>query len=111
MKKYHYLFLLAFSLFSCRVFAQQRPDSNYQVKGFIISAPKPSGVADFVKFIDEELAPRKVNTLVLSVDFNYNYKSPPELRDSAALTKNDVKKILDICKKDNITIIPQINLL
>lgn len=111
MKKYHYLSLLLISLFSCTVFAQQKVDSSYQVKGFIIAAPKPNGVADFVKFINEELAPRKVNTLVLRVDFNYQYKSHPELRDSAALSKSDVKKLVEACKKNNISIIPQINLL
>lgn len=111
MKKHPYLLALLISLFSCSAFAQQKIDSSYQVRGFIIAAPKPSGLADFIKFINEELAPRKVNTLVLRVDFNYSYKSHPELRDSAALTKGDVKKILDACKKNNIAIIPQINLL
>ncbi|MDB5142922.1 MAG: hypothetical protein JWQ66_1635 [Mucilaginibacter sp.] len=111
MKKYYYLLLLLTSLLSFNVFAQQKTDSSYQVKGFIIAAPKPSGLADFVKFINEELAPRKVNTLILRIDFNYSYKSHPELRDSAALTKSDVKKILEACKKNNISIIPQINLL
>jgi hypothetical protein len=111
MKKYYCLLLLLTSLFSFSVFAQQKTDSSFQVKGFIIAAPKPSGLADFVKFINEELAPRKVNTLILRIDFNYSYKSHPELRDSAALTKSDVKKILEACKKNNISIIPQINLL
>jgi len=110
MKKFYYLLLLI-SLFGFNTFAQQKIDSAYQVKGFIISAPKPSGLADFIKFINEELAPRKVNTLVLRVDFNYSYKSHPELRDSAALTKSDVKKIVEACKKNNISVIPQINLL
>ncbi len=110
MKKYYYLLLLI-SLFSYNVFAQQKPDSLYQVKGFIIAAPRPNGVDDFVKFINEELAPRKVNTLILRVDFNYQYKSHPELRDSIALSKSDVNKLLEACKKNGIRIIPQINLL
>ena len=111
MKKYHYLLLLFVSLFSSKLFAQLKSDSTYQVRGFAIAAPKPSGVDDFVKFINEELAPRKVNTLILRVDFNYTYKSHPELRDSASLTKSDVKKIVEACKKNNIDIIPQVNLL
>jgi len=101
------LFLL--SLCCGQLFAQQTADSTYQVRGFIIAAPKPSGLDDFVKFINEELAPRKVNTLVLRVDFNYQYKSHPELRDSAALSKGEVKKILEACKKNNIEVIPQLN--
>ena len=110
MKKYNYLLLILISLFSSKVFAQQT-DSTYQVRGFIIAAPRPNGLADFIKFINDELAPRKVNTLVLRVDFDYQYKSHPELRDSIALSKSDVKKIVEACKKNNITIIPQINLL
>ncbi len=61
--------------------------------------------------MDEELVPRKVNTLILRVDFRYQYKSHPELRDSGALTEADVKKLVAAAKKDNIRMIPQINLL
>src|SRR6201996_8989192 len=110
MKNHRYFLFILISLFSCKAFAQQT-DSTYQVRGFIIATPRPNGLADFIKFINEELAPRKVNTLVLRVDFDYQYKSHPELRDSVALSKSDVKKIVEACKKNNITIIPQINLL
>jgi hypothetical protein len=111
MKRYPYLLLLIACLFSAKVFAGQPGDSSYMVRGFVIAAPKPSGLDDFIKFINEELAPRKVNTLIMRVDFNYEYKSHPELRDSAALSKRDAKKILEACKKNGIAIIPQINLL
>src|SRR5580658_8303519 len=110
MKKYYYLLLLI-SLFGSGASAQQKPDSLYQVKGFIIAAPRPNGLDDFIKFINEELAPRKVNTLILRVDFNYQFKSHPELRDSASLSKSDVKKTVKACTQNGITIIPQINLL
>jgi len=111
MRKIKYLLTLLAGLLTGNAFAQQAPDSNYMVRGFIIAAPKPSGLADFVKFINEELPPRKINTLILRIDFNYQYKSHPELRDSAALSKGDVKKIVEACKKNGISIIPQINLL
>jgi hypothetical protein len=110
MRKHH--LVLIFTLIFCtRLLAQQAPDSSFIVKGFAIAAPKPSGVDDFVKFINEELAPRKINTLILRIDYNYQYKSHPELRDSAALSKGEAKKILTACKKNGIDIIPQINLL
>jgi len=111
MKKHRYLLLLLTSLFSFNAFAQQTTDSTYQVKGFAIAAPKPDGVADFVKFINEELAPHKINTLIMRVDYNYQYKSHPELRDTLALSRSDAKKILEACKKNGISIIPQINML
>jgi len=62
----------------------EKIDSLFPVRGFCIGAPRPDGLNDFIKFIDEELAPRKVNTLILRVDFNFQYESHPELRDSGA---------------------------
>ena len=102
------LFSICFSAFSQPV--SNKPDTLFPIRGFCIGAPRPDGVDEFVKFIDEELAPRHVNTLILRVDYNYQYESRPELRDSIALSKRDVKKMVDVCKKNNIRIIPQINL-
>ncbi len=86
-------------------------DAVIPVRGFCIAAPQSKEVDRFVKFIDEELSPRWVNTLILRVDFNYQYESRPELRDADALSKADVKKLVDACRKNNISIIPQVNLL
>lgn len=92
-------------------FAQEKIDSLFPVRGFCIGSPRSAGVDDFVEFIKKELAPRKVNTLILRVDFNYRFESHPELRDSGALTKSDVRKIVKACSENKIRIIPQINLL
>lgn len=81
------------------------------VRGFCIAAPAHSEVDGFVKFINDELAPRTINTLILRIDYNYNYKSHPELADSGALTREDAKKIVVACKQHKINIIPQVNLL
>lgn len=91
--------------------AQQKLNKILPVRAFCISAPRPQNVDRFVKFIAEELPEKKINTLILRVDYNYQYQAHPELRDSIALSIEDVKKIVEICKKINIKIIPQINLL
>ncbi|QHV93697.1 family 20 glycosylhydrolase [Spirosoma endbachense] len=93
------------------VFAQSKLDSLLPVRGFCIAAPQPKQLDTFIKFIDEELAPRQVNTLILRVDFNYQFDSHPELSDSIALSKREVKKLVKVCQKNNIRLIPQINLL
>ncbi len=113
MKKSTALFLILISLVSfLQVTGQSEiTDKNLPVRGFCIAAPRSKGVDEFVKFINEELATRSVNTLILRVDYNYKYESHPELRDSDALAKNEVKKIVAACKKNNIKVIPQINLL
>lgn len=86
-------------------------DSLLPVRGLCISAPNVANVDEFVAFIRKELVPRKVNTLVLRVDYNYQYTSHPELRDSIALSGSDVKKIVLACREGKIRVIPQINLL
>ncbi len=81
------------------------------VRGFCIGAPQVGEVDAFVKFISEELVPRQVNTLILRIDYNYQFESHPELRDSVALSKADVKKMVEVCRQNSIRLIPQINLL
>ncbi|SKA29607.1 Glycosyl hydrolase family 20, catalytic domain [Chitinophaga eiseniae] len=87
------------------------PKDTLPVRGFCIAAPMGAGLAPFLKFIREELAPRHINTLVLRVDFNYEYTSHPELRDPGALTKAQVKELVQVCRQHQIRLIPQINLL
>jgi hypothetical protein len=91
--------------------AQRNPETSFPVRGLAIAAPLPSYVDSFVLFIENELAPRHVNVLVLRVDYNYQYKTHPELRDSIALSEQDVKTIVKACRAHSIRIIPQINLL
>ena len=104
--------LLSIALFvNLNLPAQQGLDSLLPVRGLAIAAPPPYFVDSFNLFIEKELAPKNVNTLILRVDYNYQYTSHPELRDSTALSKEQVKKIVSVCRKNNIRIIPQINLL
>ena len=86
-------------------------DNCMPVRGFCIAAPSREEMGEFVRFITEELVPRKVNTLILRVDYNFMFKSHPELSDPDALSNDDVKKLVAICRDNHIKIIPQINLL
>jgi len=91
--------------------AQFRIDSLLPIRGLSISSPSPATLDSFIIFINKELVPRKVNTLLLRVDYNYQYKSHPELVEQSALSIDQVKKIVSACKQNNISIIPQVNLL
>ena len=83
----------------------------FEIKGFCISAPPSDKVEAFIDFIENELAPHGINTLVLRVDYNYAYESRPELRGKNPLSKSQVKQLVNVCKNLNINIIPQVNLL
>jgi hypothetical protein len=108
---FFFILLFATTLFSISLSGQAKLDSLLPIRGFCIDAPRPVGLDSFVRFIDHELAPRKVNTLIVQMEYHYQFKTHPELIDSFALSKSDVKKIVAVCKKNNIRVIPQINLL
>ncbi len=91
--------------------AQTKLDSLLPIRGFCIDAPRPAGLDSFVHFIDQELAPRKVNTLVVQIEYHYQFTSHLELIDSFALSNADIKKIVAVCRKNHIRVIPLIDLL
>lgn len=106
------LYLLSFfTVFTDVTNAQTTLDKLLPVRALCIAAPKPDRLDQFVQFINEELPLNKINTLILRIDFNYQFDSHPELRDSGALSKTDVEKMVNACKKNDIQLIPQINLL
>jgi len=107
-------FLLTFLhllLLTNQLTAQAKIDKLLPVRSFCITAPKPQNLERFIKFINEELPVNKINTLILRVDYNYQFESHPKLSDSIALSKQDVKQLVNACRQNNIHLIPQINLL
>ncbi|MFA6334829.1 MAG: family 20 glycosylhydrolase [Bacteroidales bacterium] len=105
------LSLLVMTAVSSVAFSQSKLDTLLPVRGFCIALPTPENLDEFVNFINTELAPRQVNTLVLRVEYKYKFKSHPELIDTLALSKREIKKIVKACKKNDIRLIPLIDLL
>jgi hypothetical protein len=105
--------LLSHYLLFNSVFADNlsKIDSLMPVRGFCIALPTPDNLNEFLSFIDDELAPRLINILVLRVEYKYEFKSHPELIDTLALSKHQVRKILKTCGEHNIKVIPLIDLL
>jgi hypothetical protein len=102
---------LIFFLFFTALFFNGFSEEPFRIKGLCIGAPAKEDIDEFIDLIEKELVPAGVNTLILRVDYNYHYKSHPELSGENALKKKDIRKLVEICKKHNIRIIPQINLL
>lgn len=82
----------------------------YPVRGLCVSAPSVENVDEFVQFINENLAKDGLNVLILRIDYRYQFKSRPELIGNHPYSEADVKKLVKVCKKNNIRLIPQINL-
>jgi hypothetical protein len=62
---------IAFFLLSMFILPVKAEDPDLPILGLCISAPEHEYVAEFNKFIREELAPLGINTLVLLVDWGY----------------------------------------
>jgi hypothetical protein len=91
--------------------AEKPADKTLPVRGFCIPAPSGNRVDEFIKFVEEELAPRSVNALILRVDYGFQFTSRPEMADKNGLSKEQAQIIAAACKRHQIRIIPLINLL
>lgn len=103
------LLILLFLFMHAR--SQHPIDTILPVRGFCIAAPMPDDLDEFIQFIDHSLVPSLVNVLILRIDYNYQYKTHPELQDKVALSSEQVTRLVDAAKRNGIRLIPQINLL
>ena len=83
----------------------------WKTKGIVLTAPLTDELDDVVKFIDEYLAPRGFNMIVLQVRYRYQFKNHPEVWGYDPLSCEDVKKLLNVCKKNGIKLVPKMNLI
>ncbi len=81
------------------------------VRGLHFAAPKPDEMTDCLRFIREALPKEGVNVLVVEFNYHYRFTKRPEVIDSDALSREDVKALLEACRAAGVRLIPQINLL
>src|SRR5574338_1634732 len=86
--------LLLVFVASLNAIAQKPITDSFPVRAFSIAAPTQQNLDSFLVFMQKELAPRKINRLVLRVDYGYQFQSHPELIDTPFLRKEDVKKLV-----------------
>jgi len=63
------------------------------VRGIRLSAPLPNEVQRMTKFIREVLVKEGVNTLVLEINYRYQFQRHPEVADADALSLADARAI------------------
>jgi len=63
------------------------------------------------RFIREALPREGVNVLVLEVDYNYAYRSYPQVAGSNPLTRDVLQRIAQACRDAGVELVPQINCL
>ncbi|MBN2308765.1 MAG: family 20 glycosylhydrolase [Candidatus Hydrogenedentes bacterium] len=57
--------------------------------------------------ITEVLAPRGANTLILEIDYNYQFTSHPEVGLTSGMNKQDARELAALCRAQGIRLIPQ----
>lgn len=83
----------------------------WKTRGIVLTAPLTHELDDVIKFIDEYLAPRGFNMLVMQVRYRYQFKRHPEVWGYDPLSLDDVKRLVAVCRKNNIKLVPKMNLI
>jgi hypothetical protein len=81
------------------------------VRALLLFAPAPDDVDLLCRFVKDDLPKEGVNTLVMMIDYRYQFRSHPELADRNALSETQVKRIAQACRDAGVTLIPEMNLL
>ena len=83
----------------------------WRTKGIVLTAPLTKEVDDVVEFIDKYLAPCGCNLIVMQIRYRYQFRLHPECQGYDPLSYDDVKKLVNICQKHNIRLVPKMNLI
>jgi len=86
---------------------------NYPWKsaGICIFAPHHDEVDRFCAFVKDVFAKDGIDTIVMIIRYNYMFESHPECRGDYPLSKEDVRKMVAVCRECGIKLIPDMNLL
>lgn len=93
------------------VTGEQNDWSDLPIRALLLSAPETKDVSLLCKFIRDALPKEGVNTLVIRIEYRYQFKSHPELADIDPLSHDDLRQILQACKDAGVKLIPCMNLL
>jgi len=91
--------------------AAQNENEKLPIRALLLGVPDSKDLPLFTKFIREVLPEEGVNVLVVRFRYQYQFESHPELADSGALSKKEVKQILQACKDAQVRLIPKMNFL
>lgn len=83
----------------------------WKTKGIVLTAPLSEDVDDVVAFIDGVLAPNGFNLIVLQIRYRYRFRRHPECVGYDPLSDADVGKLVAVCRKNGIRLVPKMNLL
>lgn len=81
-----------------------------QIRGAEFFSTPPLPVKSLETLVDKVFVKYKINTLIFALDGWFNFPSHPEITPQG-LKKEELEKILEICQKHHIRVIPEIDCL
>jgi hypothetical protein len=81
------------------------------VRAVMLLGLPPRALDDFLEFIGHELRLEGVNTLIFQIDYNYEFRSRPEMAAKGAYTEAQIKSLVRACRTAGIKLIPLLNCL
>lgn len=106
--RYLLFFLLAISFEGA---AQTPARDTVPVWGACFGIPEPESADKFIRFVEEELIPAGINTLILRIDYNFDYKTHPELSTGKGWPQEKTNRLVGLCMDSGVNIVPSLNLL
>ncbi len=91
----------------CASTPKPTPLSETAWRGLHVYISNRENLPTIIRAIENQLAPKGLNTLVVEVDFNFQYQSHPELASATGMNKADVQQLLGVCRRLGIELIPQ----
>jgi hypothetical protein len=81
------------------------------VRALMLYGVPPSALESFLGFVRDDLPREGVNTLIFQIDYNYAYRTHPELAAKGAYTAEQIKSLVAACRAAHVRLIPLVNCL
>lgn len=86
-------------------------DNGFPIRAFSVALPSVKQADTFFDFVENDLAPAGINTLVVRVNWAYDFESRPELADPDGWNRALAGRLAALCREKGIRLVPLINLL
>lgn len=80
-------------------------------RGFHLMPYVARALPGSVKIVKDFLAPLKCNAFIFQIDYNYAFKSHPEVAEKEPFTRDQIKAFVAECRREGIEVIPLLNCL
>jgi hypothetical protein len=112
--------VIGLGIFEANLAAGQEPraatpasHTESQWRGVHLMSPGRDGLQLLKRAIAEKLAPMGVNVVILEVNYNFDFRSHPELSGGGdgALRAADARDLAETCRNNHVRLIPMLNCL